>query len=105
MAEIIKPRRWRPPDPENASAAQGPARPRNGKRENKTTWTPTKYSAKDSGARTPRAEVRPYGGTCFFAVYVVWPDGSEDRLHPCADLYAPSIIAQRLNRGFARCLA
>jgi hypothetical protein len=32
----------------------------------------------------------------------MWPDGTEERLQPCADRYAASIIAQRLNRGFER---
>jgi hypothetical protein len=77
MGEVLKPRRWRPPDTKSASVANA----RQGKgdeRENKgTSGTAAKYTSRGPGATTPRAEVRPFGN--IWATYIRGADGTETR--------------------------
>jgi len=88
-AAIIKPTRWRPPDPETKAAAQVVADRGSGGDFKNTSRANETYRIRAISARLPRAEVRRYSGSCL----------------PCADKYAAGIVAQRLNRGFARCRA
>jgi hypothetical protein len=85
MGKIVPMRRRRPPDPA-ASAANGSGKTHGNEREDKgTSGTANRYSLKDSGASSVRVEVRPCGGSCFFAPFVVLPNGTEVRLAPHAD--------------------
>lgn len=99
--DILRPRRWRPPDPEKASAAKV-RQDQSGGRGFSATGTAGKYIDGGFYSSRPQIVVRPYAGA-FSATYLKRTDGTEQRLQIFPHPHAGTRCAKLLNAAIAEC--